>query len=198
MRQGMQHPARWHHGCGRFFRDHNFKGKLSMNSPVIVKVAVIANAVKQSMSLDCMDCRATLAVTKALFKVRVRYLAGYGGLAMKLSTAQKLIKPSALGLLMAAFTSISHGAVDADAAVSLAKKSDCLKCHAVDKDKKAASFKHIAEKWKGKADAQAKLTEAITKGPKVKLKDGSEEAHKVIASQDANEIKNVVDWILSR
>ncbi|WP_422622758.1 hypothetical protein [Rhodoferax sp.] len=40
-----------------------------MNSRVIVKVAVIANAVKQSMSLDCMDCRATLAVTKALFKV---------------------------------------------------------------------------------------------------------------------------------
>jgi hypothetical protein len=49
---------------------------LSMNSPVI------ANAVKQSMTPDCMDCRATLAVTKALFKVRVRYLAGYGGLAM--------------------------------------------------------------------------------------------------------------------
>jgi hypothetical protein len=47
-----------------------------MNSPVI------ANAVKQSMSLDCMDCRATLAVTKALFKVRVRYRVGYGGLAM--------------------------------------------------------------------------------------------------------------------
>ncbi|MFZ2901370.1 MAG: hypothetical protein WA012_00195 [Rhodoferax sp.] len=44
-----------------------------MNSPVI------ANAVKQSMSLDCMDCRATLAVTKALFKVRVRYRVGYGG-----------------------------------------------------------------------------------------------------------------------
>ncbi|MDI1245237.1 MAG: cytochrome C [Rhodoferax sp.] len=80
----------------------------------------------------------------------------------------------------------------------LAKKSDCLKCHAVDKDKKAASFKSIAEKWKGKADAQAKVTESITKGPKVKLKDGTEETHKVIASQDANDIKNVVDWILSR
>ncbi|MFZ2902531.1 MAG: hypothetical protein WA012_06310 [Rhodoferax sp.] len=34
-----------------------------MNSPVIVKVAVIANAVKQSMTSDCMDCRASLAVT---------------------------------------------------------------------------------------------------------------------------------------
>jgi hypothetical protein len=49
---------------------------LFMHSPVI------ANAVKQSMTPDCMDCRAPLAVTKALFKVRVRYLAGYGGLAM--------------------------------------------------------------------------------------------------------------------
>jgi hypothetical protein len=42
---------------------------LSMNSPVIVKVAVIANAVKPSMTPDCMDCRATLAVTKFLFKI---------------------------------------------------------------------------------------------------------------------------------
>ena len=117
---------------------------------------------------------------------------------MKLSISQKLVSLSSLGLLMAAFTTSSYGAVDADAAASLAKKSDCLKCHAVDKDKKAASFKSIAEKWKGKADAQAKLTESITKGPKVKLKDGTEEAHKVIASQDAGEIKNVVDWILSR
>jgi cytochrome c len=117
---------------------------------------------------------------------------------MKLSISQKLIGLSSLGLLMAAFTSVSYGAVDADAAVSLAKKSDCLKCHAVDKDKKSASFKSMAEKWKGKADAQAKLTESITKAPKVKLKDGTEESHKVIASQDANDIKNVVEWILSR
>lgn len=117
---------------------------------------------------------------------------------MKRFLSPKMIKRSSLGLLMTAVASVSYAAVDADAAVSLAKKSDCLKCHAVDKDKKAASFKSIAEKWKGKADAQAKLTESITKGPKVKLKDGTEEAHKVIASQDANDIKNVVDWILSR
>ena len=117
---------------------------------------------------------------------------------MKFSIFQKLINLSTLGLLMASLTTASHGAVDADAATSLAKKSDCLKCHAVDKNKKAASFKSMAEKWKGKADAQAKLTESITKAPKVKMKDGTEEPHKVIASQDANDIKNVVDWILSR
>jgi len=34
-----------------------------MNSPVNATVTVIANEVKQSMSPDCMDCRATLAVT---------------------------------------------------------------------------------------------------------------------------------------
>jgi len=44
--------------------------------------SVIANAVKQSMTSDCMDCRATLAVTKSLFKVRERYQTGYGWLAM--------------------------------------------------------------------------------------------------------------------
>jgi hypothetical protein len=43
---------------------------------------VIANLVKQSMNLECMDCRASLAVTSSLFKVRVRYRAGYGRLAM--------------------------------------------------------------------------------------------------------------------
>jgi cytochrome c len=103
-----------------------------------------------------------------------------------------------LAIATVALTSAAYGAVDADAAASLAKKSDCLKCHAIDKDKKATSFKKIAEKWKGKADAQAKLTDALTKSPKVKLKDGTEEEHKPIGTKDANEIKNIIDWILSR
>jgi len=47
-----------------------------MNTPVI------ANEVTQSMHPAVMDCRATLAVTKSLFKVRVRYRTRYGGLAM--------------------------------------------------------------------------------------------------------------------
>ncbi len=117
---------------------------------------------------------------------------------MKVSIPQKMIGLSSLGLLLAALVTPAHGAVDADAAVSMAKKSDCLKCHAIDKDKKGPSFKSIAEKWKGKADAQAKLTASVTKAPKVKMKDGTEETHKVIATQDAGEISNVVNWILSR
>jgi len=54
------------------------RATLSMNSPVI------ANAVTQSMTPEVMDRHASPAMTKSLFKVRVRYRAGYGGLAMRL------------------------------------------------------------------------------------------------------------------
>lgn len=118
--------------------------------------------------------------------------------AMKLSVLNKMIHVCALGLATAAFSSSAWSAVDADAATALAKKSGCLKCHAVDKDKSGPALKKIAAKWKGKVDADAKLTDAITKSPKVKMKDGSEEEHKAIDSKDAAEIKNVVGWILAQ
>ena len=109
---------------------------------------------------------------------------------------------SALALLLAVLAmSLSAGAyaaVDADAAQALMKKSDCFKCHAVDKDKKGPSFKKTAAKYKGKADGEDKVTKAITASPKVKLDDGTEEEHKAIQSKDAAAVKNVVLWILSQ
>lgn len=87
---------------------------------------------------------------------------------------------------------------DAEAAQALAKKNDCLKCHAVDKTKKGPSYKKIAEKYKGKPDGEDKCIKAMTTGPKVKLEDGSEEEHKVINTKDQNEMKNLCSWILSR
>lgn len=117
---------------------------------------------------------------------------------MKLSISQKLITLSVLSVAAAAFSATSFAAVDAAAAQALAKKSDCLKCHAVDKTKKGPSYQKIAAKWKGKADAEAKLIEAITKAPKVKLEDGTQEDHKVIDTKDMAEIKNVVGWILAQ
>jgi cytochrome c len=91
-----------------------------------------------------------------------------------------------------------HAAVDAGAAQDLAKKSGCMKCHAVDKAKKGSSFQKTAAKYKGKADAEAKVTDSITKAPKVKFEDGTEEAHKTVDSKDAKEIKNLVQWILAQ
>jgi cytochrome c len=94
---------------------------------------------------------------------------------------------------------LSSGALafDEAAAKALAKRNDCTKCHAIDKDKKGPSFKKIASKNAGKADAEDKLSKAITTSSKVKLSDGSEEEHKVIDTKDPKEIKNLVQWILS-
>jgi cytochrome c len=86
-------------------------------------------------------------------------------------------------------------AFDEKAAKALAKRNDCFKCHAVDKTKKGPSYKKIAAKYKDKPDAEAKMNEQVTKEHKVKLEDGTEETHKVIDTQDAAEIKNLLDWI---
>jgi cytochrome c len=86
---------------------------------------------------------------------------------------------------------------DAAAAQALARRSNCFKCHAIDKPKEAAPWKEVAAKNKGKPDAQDKLIKHITTGPKVKLEDGSQEEHPIIKTKNADEIKNLVDWILT-
>jgi cytochrome c len=65
-------------------------------------------------------------------------------------------------------------------------------------DQKRPALKKIAEKYKGKADGQAKLMTNFTTGPMVKLADGTEEKHKVIDSKDQKELKNLADWILAQ
>ena len=87
--------------------------------------------------------------------------------------------------------------VDVAAAEALAKKSNCTKCHAIDKKKDGPSFQSTAAKYKGKADGEAKLIKHITTGPKVKI-DDVEEEHQIVKTKDAAEIKNLVQYILSR
>ena len=89
-------------------------------------------------------------------------------------------------------------AVDADAALALARQNNCLKCHAVEKDKDGPSYKKVAAKYKGKADAEAKLTDFLTKSPKVKMDDGTEEEHKAVAAKDAAGLKNLIQYILAQ
>lgn len=117
---------------------------------------------------------------------------------MRSAIVFRFITPALVAVALSAASVASHAAVDKDAAQALAKKSDCLKCHAIDKDKKATSFKKIAESWKGKPDAEAKLIDSITKAPKVKMKDGTEEEHKVVGTKDMAQMKNLIGWILSQ
>jgi len=88
-------------------------------------------------------------------------------------------------------------AVDAAAAEGLAKKSGCLKCHAVDRKKDGPSFKETAVKYKGKPDAEEKILTHLTSNPKIKV-DGKEELHDALKTKDPAQLKNVVRWILSR
>lgn len=93
-------------------------------------------------------------------------------------------------------------AVDEDAARALAKQSGCFKCHAIDKEKEdgGPAWRDIAAKYKVEQPAegpQARLVTHITSGEKAKFADGHEEEHKIVKSSDQNEIKNLVDWILS-
>jgi len=92
-------------------------------------------------------------------------------------------------------------AVDADAALALARQNNCLKCHSVDKDKDGPSYKKVAEKYKGKAGAEDKLVNHIMSGEKAKFADGHEEEHKVIKTspaKDMAQIKNLVQWVLAQ
>jgi cytochrome c len=91
----------------------------------------------------------------------------------------------------------ASAAVDVDAAKATARASGCLKCHGETKAKKGPSYKEVADKYRGKEDAEAKLIHHVTAGEKVKFADGHEEDHKIIETHDAAEIKNIVDWILS-
>lgn len=47
---------------------------------------------------------------------------------------------------------------------ALAKKHNCTACHQVDKKSVGPAYKDVAAKYKGQADAQAKLAAKVKKG----------------------------------
>jgi cytochrome c len=74
----------------------------------------------------------------------------------------------------------------ATAQEALAKSSGCLNCHATDTKKMGPSFKSVAEKYKGKADAEATLV--------AKLKEGK--GHPAVKTSD-DDTKALVKWVLA-
>ncbi len=91
-------------------------------------------------------------------------------------------------------------AADEEAAKALARQNNCFKCHSVEKEKDGPAWKKVAEKYRGKADAEAHLINHVTSGEKAKFPDGHEEEHKIVKTsppKDMAQIKNLVDWILS-
>ncbi|WP_136416644.1 c-type cytochrome [Herbaspirillum sp. ST 5-3] len=97
-----------------------------------------------------------------------------------------------------AFSVSGHAfAADAVAAEKLARQEGCLRCHGVERGKDGPAYKEVAAKFRGKAGAEARLLQHLSSGEKAKFPDGHEEEHKIPKTKDMDQIKNLVQWILS-
>ena len=83
-------------------------------------------------------------------------------------------------------------AAPAQADEALAKKSNCLACHQIDKKSVGPAYKDIAKKYKGQ-NVAAKLAEKVKKGGQGVW--GPVPMPPNVAVPDAD-IKKLVDWIL--
>ncbi|HEX4928486.1 MAG TPA: c-type cytochrome [Burkholderiales bacterium] len=77
---------------------------------------------------------------------------------------------------------------------ALAKKHNCLACHAVDKKVIGPAYKDVAKKFKGQPGAEAMLIEKVKKGSTGVW--GPVPMPPNAAVPDAD-IKKLVDWILT-
>ena len=117
-----------------------------------------------------------------------------------IKTVRSLLTATLAGAALLLFLPAAY-AVDADAAKALAKQNNCFKCHAIDKEKDGPAYKKVAEKYKGKANAESRLVEHITSGEKAKFPDGHEEEHTIVKTsppKDMEQVKNLVQWILAQ
>jgi len=90
-------------------------------------------------------------------------------------------------IVLTAAVTIGFAAASAvNAQEALAKSSGCLNCHATDTKKMAPSFKDIAAKYKGKADAQATLETKLSSG----------KGHPAVKAS-ADDVKSLVKWVLA-
>ena len=111
---------------------------------------------------------------------------------------QGIILTGATLALFAIGPTAAH-AVDAAAAEALAKKSDCFRCHAVNRKKKGPAYKDVAKIYRDdRAAGVAEITIRLTVGMVAKFDDGTEEDHVLVKSKDSDEINNLIDWILTR
>ena len=92
----------------------------------------------------------------------------------------------AAGLSCLASTSFANEA--------LARKNDCLGCHSVATKLVGPTYKDVAAKYAGQADAQAVLAQSIRNGSVGKWGELPMPAHPKISDAD---IKKLASWILS-
>lgn len=85
------------------------------------------------------------------------------------------------------------GAAQAQASEALARKNDCLGCHAVATKLVGPAYKDVAAKYAGQPDAQAQLVQSIRNGSVGKWGDLPMPAHSKLSEADA---KKLAAWVL--
>jgi cytochrome c len=112
----------------------------------------------------------------------------HGGVSPALAPGAFHRGASMKSIVIAAVTAVgmvAAGTAYAAGEADLAQKSGCMTCHAVDTKKMGPSFKDIAAKYKGKADAEAKIVKALDSG----------EGHPKSKAAPAENV-TLVKWIL--
>lgn len=105
-----------------------------------------------------------------------------------------LIRNCLLALGLTALLPAAHAQVNADAAKALAEKNLCLACHKVEEKLVGPSFRDVAKKYQGVADAQAKLAANIKKGGKGVWGPAPMPPTAGVSDED---LKTMAAWILS-
>lgn len=102
-------------------------------------------------------------------------------------------------IVSAAVTAAVLVSAPAMASTELAKKSNCLACHSVDKKLVGPAYKDIAAKYKGDAKAEARLFDRVKKGTGATggevWKMGSPMPPNSAVKDD--DVKTLVKWILA-
>lgn len=89
-------------------------------------------------------------------------------------------------------------AFDDAAARRLAKDNNCFRCHAVAREKDGPAWASIGAKYRQQVNGEERLLRHLTSAPKIKLlEQGTEEEHKIAKYRDLEQLKNLVQWILS-
>jgi cytochrome c len=115
----------------------------------------------------------------------------YGALPLTKGASMKAVW---MGVLGAAALFAAGAAKADDAAKALAQKNGCMACHAEDKKLVGPSMKDIAAKYKGQADASAKLVEKVKKGGAGNWGQIPMPPHPHLKDED---LKKMVGWYLA-
>ncbi len=78
--------------------------------------------------------------------------------------------------------------------MALARKSNCLSCHAVDKKIVGPAYQDVAKKYAGQKDAEAKLVAKVKAGGKGNWGEIPMPPNAAVKDED---IKTLVKWVLA-